>query len=94
MPNWKTNYWVKSSKSEYNLFDDLLFTAKKCGRCGGSLDSGRIMSWFVDKTICMACSEKEDRVKQKMRSRGLDPNLYEGCGPLRYDELMDNFGDD
>ena len=33
--------------------------AKKCDRCGGSLDSGRIMSMYSDECICMKCKSEE-----------------------------------
>lgn len=38
---------------------DKFFTQKNCDRCGGSLDSGRIMSMFNEEFICMECKEKE-----------------------------------
>ena len=38
---------------------DRFFTQKNCDRCGGSLDSGRIMSMYSTECICMACKEKE-----------------------------------
>ena len=97
MPNWKINYWAKSSKEvEGDLFHEMddLFSAKKCGVCGGSLNAGRTMSWFTDKTLCFNCSAKEDKVKQRMRNRGLNPDLYEGCGTILYRMIMDTYGED
>jgi hypothetical protein len=38
---------------------DQFFNKKRCDRCGGSLDGGRIMSMFSEACICMDCKEKE-----------------------------------
>ncbi len=38
---------------------DRFFTQKYCDRCGGSLESGRIMSMFNTDCICLSCKEKE-----------------------------------
>ena len=38
---------------------DRFFTQKHCDRCGGSLESGRIMSMFNTQCICMECAGKE-----------------------------------
>ena len=57
----------------------LFFEKSNCERCGGSLE-GRIMSWFTEETICLKCSEKEDKVKEKMRKIGMNPDDYEGLG--------------
>ena len=38
---------------------DRFFTQKNCDRCGGSLDSGRIMSMYSTECICLGCKEKE-----------------------------------
>lgn len=38
---------------------DRFFTTTKCDRCGGSLESGRIMSMFNEDCICMVCHKKE-----------------------------------
>ena len=38
---------------------DEFFTRKTCERCGGSLESGRIMSMFNTQCICMECAGKE-----------------------------------
>ena len=38
---------------------DQFFNKKRCDRCGGSLDGGRIMSMFSEACICMSCKEKE-----------------------------------
>ena len=38
---------------------DRFFTTKKCDRCGGSLEAGRMMSRFNEETLCMKCIEEE-----------------------------------
>ena len=38
----------------------------------------RIMSWFTSQTICMKCSAKEDKIKQKLREQG--KSSMEDCG--------------
>ncbi len=38
---------------------DRFFTAKKCDRCGGSLEGGRMMSRFDTSVLCMKCIEEE-----------------------------------
>lgn len=38
---------------------DGFFTQKKCDRCGGSLDGGRIMSMYSAECICLECHRKE-----------------------------------
>ncbi|WP_461206079.1 gamma-glutamylcyclotransferase [Clostridium sp. DL1XJH146] len=38
---------------------DKFFTQKTCDRCGGSLESGRIMSMFNEECLCISCKEKE-----------------------------------
>ncbi len=38
---------------------DAFFSQKRCDRCGGSLDGGRIMSMYNQDCICMSCKEKE-----------------------------------
>lgn len=38
---------------------DDFFTRTTCGRCGGSLAGGRIMSMFDKTCICMECKRKE-----------------------------------
>jgi len=58
---------------------DPFFQKQVCDRCRKKLD-GRIMSWFTNETICLECSEKEDKIKEKMRKKGMNPNEYEGCG--------------
>jgi len=55
---------------------DKFFEVKNCQRCGSDL-SVRIMSWFSDATICMACSKKEDEVKAQLSDKG---KSLEGCG--------------
>ena len=40
---------------------DKFFSQKNCDRCGGSLDSGRIMSMFNEDCICMSCKNKETK---------------------------------
>jgi hypothetical protein len=42
---------------------DKFFTQKYCDRCGGSLESGQIMSTFNSQCICMNCKEKEKQDK-------------------------------
>lgn len=48
-----------------------------CPRCGGEL-TGRIMSFFKDQVICLKCSEKEDKIKEKLNN----PTDYEGIGHI------------
>lgn len=38
---------------------DTFFTQKKCDRCGGSLENGRIMSMFNTDCLCLKCKEEE-----------------------------------
>jgi len=38
---------------------DRFFTQKFCDRCGGSLESGRIMSMYNTECICIECKERE-----------------------------------
>lgn len=38
---------------------DRFFIQKKCDRCGGSLDEGRIMSMYSIECICLECHRKE-----------------------------------
>ena len=38
---------------------DKFFTQKRCDKCGGNLEGGRIMSMFDEKCLCMLCSDKE-----------------------------------
>ena len=38
---------------------DTFFTQKRCDRCGGSLEDGRIMSRFNTDCLCMKCAEVE-----------------------------------
>ena len=38
---------------------DSFFTKKRCDRCNGSLEKGRIMSMYNEDCICLACKEKE-----------------------------------
>ena len=61
------------------MFADKFFTQKHCDRCRNKLDA-RTMSWFTTDTICMDCSDKEVKIKNKMRESGINPNDYEGCG--------------
>ena len=60
-----------------NYYNDTFFMANVCERCGEPLDA-RTMSWFNTETICMKCARKEDKLKQKMRERGMNPDDYEG----------------
>ena len=55
---------------------DSFFTEKNCSRCGNQLIA-RIMSWFTDETICLACKKKEDEVRSFLPQNGAG---YEGCG--------------
>lgn len=48
---------------EGGVIVDKFFTQKKCDRCGGSLEGGRIMSMFNTDCICMDCLEKEKKDK-------------------------------
>ena len=38
---------------------DEFFTKKRCDRCGGSLDGGRIMSMYNEDCLCLECKRKE-----------------------------------
>ena len=40
---------------------DKFFTQTTCDRCGGSLESGRIMSMFNSDCLCMKCKEAEQQ---------------------------------
>jgi len=60
---------------------DEFFTKKTCDRCYADLKV-RIMSWFTEDTICLDCANKEDELKKKMRKKGKEPDMYEGCGYL------------
>ena len=60
---------------------DKFFDQENCDRCGKKL-FGRIMSWFTNETICTACSEREDELKQLLLDAGKNPDEYEGCGYL------------
>ncbi|MBR9648606.1 gamma-glutamylcyclotransferase [Clostridium tyrobutyricum] len=51
---------------------DKFFTQKTCGRCGGPLEKGRIMSMFNTECICMACSEKEKKDKDYDKAAKVD----------------------
>jgi len=52
---------------------------KKCDRCDESLNNISIMSWFTTETICMNCSDKENKIKKTLREKGIT-NAMEGCG--------------
>ena len=69
---------LQIEKEEAMKSDDF-FKKENCDRCGNNLNI-RTMSWFTDETICSVCSDKEDRIKQQMRMKGLNPDDYEGCG--------------
>ena len=49
---------------------DEFFEQKNCDRCHKEL-TARIMSWFTTETICLECSEKEDKIKSKLREQGI-----------------------
>ena len=59
---------------------DTFFTQTNCDRCKKSLQDGRITSWFNEETICLECSDKERKYKQKLRDNGIDPSNLEGIG--------------
>jgi len=86
MLNWKTNYWVKP--------EDDFFNSTYCKRCGFNLAGGRTMSWFSTDVICLQCSNEEDTIKRNMIKRGVNPDRYEGCGPLKFAFLQYEFGED
>lgn len=66
------------SRSPVRMRDFL--SVENCQRCGASLKGkARTMSWFTTETICMDCSAKEDKIKQKLREKGIE-NAMEGCG--------------
>lgn len=56
---------------------DKFFNQTTCDRCSGDLKV-RTMSWFTAETICMDCSDKEERIKRKLREQGESDT--EGCG--------------
>ena len=60
---------------------DDFFRSRPCDRCD-SEDAKMMhtMSWFTEERICIPCSEKEDGIKKKMRSKGMDLSQFEGCG--------------
>jgi len=49
-----------------------------CDRCGQPLVV-RTMSWFTEETICLACSDQEGALKEKLRKNGVVGTM-EGCG--------------
>jgi len=58
---------------------DEFFNKKNCDRCGEILKV-RIMSWFTKDTLCMACKDREDQLKQNLEEKGTDVRALEGCG--------------
>jgi hypothetical protein len=73
MINWKDDIWsVKPSTKK-------LRSAGHCDRCNQRLWAW-ITSWFTTETICLDCCAEENRIKQRLRNRGEDPDEYEGCG--------------
>jgi len=38
---------------------DDFFSKRRCDRCGGSLDGGRILSMYNEDVICLECKRKE-----------------------------------
>lgn len=61
--------------------NDKFFEVENCDRCGAKLVV-RTMSWFTDETICLVCSDKEDKIKHKLRAQGKNPSSFEGCGSV------------
>jgi hypothetical protein len=59
-------------------FSDPFFAQDNCDRCGAPLPA-RIMSWFTNAVICMACSDKESVIKKALRAKGIE-DAMEGCG--------------
>ena len=57
---------------------DEFFGKTKCDRCGGGLRV-RVLSWFTEETICLTCSDKENKIKAKLREMG-ESGAREGCG--------------
>lgn len=80
--------WTLSWEDSMSQYGDDFFRRTTCERCGESLSGhARTMSWFTEETICtsgrgkyMSCEQKEYKIKQALRDRGLDPRKYEGCG--------------
>ena len=56
--------------------EDRFFSVHACDRCGASLAS-RILSWFTQDVICMACSDKEREIRKALPNNG---ESHEGCG--------------
>ena len=56
---------------------DKFFHQSNCDRCGNSLSSGRILSWFTTEIICTEkCMKEEQELKSKL-PRNIN---YEGIG--------------
>ena len=60
---------------------DTFFSQPNCSRCGKELRV-RIMSWFTEETICMACHNNEVGLRQMIRKAGLESKYPEGCGHM------------
>lgn len=54
--------------------EDKFFTQKHCDRCGGSLESGRIMSMFSEECICLICKDKETKAKNYKEATNIELN--------------------
>ena len=62
---------------------DRIFTVNKCDRCGGSLDSGRIMSMYNTDVICMKCKDAECRRPDYKDAVAAD-NEHIRCGDYNF----------
>jgi hypothetical protein len=67
----------------------LYFIQSSCDRCEAKLTEGRMMSFFLNETICLECGRKEEEIRAKIRQKeGADADLkYQGCGVLPKVEL-------
>lgn len=66
---------------------DKFFSQEHCDRCGGSLESGRVMSMYNNDCICMECKEKERKRPDYKKALDADHNAikngnynFEGIG--------------
>jgi hypothetical protein len=60
------------------------FIQSFCDRCGVVLPEGRMMSFFLNETICPKCSQKEEEIRAKIRHKASEDAdlVYQGCGFL------------